>query len=186
MRSKWKITLATLLGIVVVFIAYLFLSQVYEREMVTRKFRQTVQDAASAEIKLWIIGGGTTTQPIPPEQFARLKELLLHVRPPRPAMGQRLHIIIDPAGCLDIVFADAEGKKLNYALRLKPHPNLMPESQAEELSLLRRKNVYEPNWYLPDAELDELYALPIVAAFFKQMKEELAKRFPCPCAESQE
>lgn len=178
MGRRWKIAWAVLCGIVGLFVAYLFLSQLYQREKMTREFLQNVQEADSADIHMWV-RGERSTMAVPPEQFARLKELLLHVRPLRPAMGARRHIIIDPIAGIHIAFTNAEGKKLSYILALRAFPDIMPESQAKELSLLREKDVYEPHWYLPDAELAEMHSLPIIQKSFKHNKEELDKRFPC-------
>ena len=165
------IILAVLLGGMLLIPVGLYVSQLHEREQNTRDFLQVIQEAASAEIHIHVMNESVIL-PVPPEQFARIKETLLHVRSVRPAMGGWNYMIIDPIGWLHISFVNAEGKSLNWSWTLAVFPDLMPESQAKGLSLLREYDVYEPKWYLPDAELEELLSLPIVKEAHQRMEEK--------------
>ena len=172
MRCKWVIILAAILGGLLLLPVGLYVSQLCQREQNTRDFLRTVQEADSAEIHIQV-RRESVALPVPPEQFVRIKETLLHVRSVRPAMGGGNYIIIDPIGYSFMSFVNAEGKRLNWSWNLAVFPDLMPESQAKELSLLREYDVYEPRWYLPDAELEELMSLPIVKEAHQRMEEKV-------------
>lgn len=175
MRRKWVIILAAILGGLLLLPVGLYVSQLCQREQNTRDFLRTVQEADSAKIHIQV-RRESVALPVPPEQFARIKETLLRVRAVRPAMGGRKRIIKDPSGSIYVSFYDAEGKEQSREWHLCAFPDLMPESHAKELSILREYDVYEPDWHLPDAELEELISLPIVKEAYQRMK---AKKFPC-------
>ena len=172
MRHKWVIILALILGGMLLLPVGLYVSQLCQREQDRRDFLQVIQEADSAEIHIHVMNESDIL-PVPPEQFARIKETLLHVRSVRPAMGGRKYIIIDPISSIYMSFADAKGKGLCGSWILAAFPALMPESQAKELPLLRENDVYEPEWYLPDAELEDLISLPIVKEAYQRMEETI-------------
>ena len=170
MRRKWVIIFVILGGLLLLPVG-LYVSQLCQRGQYTRDFLRTVQEADSAVIHVQV--REIVALPVPPEQFARIKETLLRVRAVRPAMGGGKYIIIDPIGSSYMSFVNAGGESLNWSWQLDVFPDLMPESQAKELSLLREYDVYEPKWYLPDAELEELMSLPIVKEAHQRMEEEV-------------
>ena len=172
MRRKWVIILAAILGGLLLLPVGLYVSQLCQREQYTRDFLRTVQEADSAEIHIQV-RCESVALPVPPEQFARIKETLLRVRAVRPAMGGGNHIIIDPIGSSYMSFVNAGGESMNWSWQLDVFPDLMPESQAKELALLREYDVYEPKWYLPDVELEELISLPIVKEAHQRMEEKI-------------
>ena len=171
MRHKWVIILAVILGGQLLLPVGLYLSQLYQRERNTRAFLRTIQEADSATIRIHV-GSEGVALPVPPEEFARIKETLQRVRSVRPAMGGGNYIIIDPIGYSFMSFVNAEGKRLNWSWNLAFFPDLMSESQAKGLALLREYDVYEPKWYLPDVELEELMSLPIMKEAHQCMEEK--------------
>lgn len=175
MRHKWLIILAAIFGGLLLIPVGLYVSQLHQRKQNTCDFLQAVQEADSAKIHIHV-RRESVILPVPPEQFARIKETLLRVRSVRPAMGGRKRIIKDSSGRIYVSFYDAEGKEQSRDWHLCAFPDLMPESHAKELSILREYDVYEPDWHLPDAELEDLMSLPIVKEAYQRMK---TKKYPC-------
>lgn len=135
-----------------------------EAELVS--FLQEVQSAARAEVQIYIPAakGEKHSLPVPPEQLARLKDILSRLRPVPPAMGEDYFIHALWLAYADIRFSDAKGDmegRLHGFSIISPK-SIMPESEAKGLSPRREKYPYEARWYLPDADYAQLEALPII------------------------
>ena len=112
--------------------------------------------------------------PVPAEQLERLKEILSHLQPVPPAMGERDGSHAYWLAYANLSFSDAEGKVSPFSGRrfsiICPE-SIMSETEVKKLSPDRSNGFYEASWYLPDDKLAEFNALPIV----KQARELVDK-----------
>ena len=140
-------------------------------------FQQDMQAAPCAKVfvHFFISGIKDAELPVPAEQLARLKEILSHLRPVPPAMGEKDSSTASFLAFADISFSDAQGNVSSFSGRnisvISPE-SIMSESKAKKLSTGRARGFYGPSWYLPDAQFARFESLPIV----KQMREIVDKR----------
>ena len=143
-----------------------------ERERKLQEFQHDIQAApcAKAFIHFTTSGRKDVELPVPNDQLVQLKEILSHLRPVAPAMGEKdmshaywlAHAIIS--------FSDAQGKVGPFSwpwVSVINPKSIMPESKARELDPDREKSTYEPGWYLPDAQFAQFESLPIVKQVVK-------------------
>ena len=113
--------------------------------------------------------------PVPAEQLEKLKEILSHLQPVPPTMGERDGSHAYWLAYADLRFSDAEGKVSPFSGRrfsiICPE-SIMSETEVKKLSPDRSKGSYEASWYLPDDKLAEFNALPII----KQARELVDKK----------
>ena len=139
-----------------------------DREKSLAILQQSVQTADRAEVCIIFNpesqGRTKVNLPVPQEQLSQLKEILSHLRPVPPAMGEPYFIHAWWLAAAKICFPDDEGNISIFTpgISIIRPESVMPESEAKQLSPRREKYPYEARWYLPDAKLAELNALPIV------------------------
>lgn len=113
--------------------------------------------------------------PVPTEQLEKLKEILSHLQPVPPAMGERDGSHACWLAYADLSFSDTEGKVSPFSGRrfsiICPE-SIMSETEVKKLSTDRSKGSYEASWYLPDDKLAEFNALPII----RQARELVDKK----------
>ena len=154
-----------------------FHAAVAEREAVLVSLRQEVQSAARAEVQIYIPAAKSEKHslPVPPEQLARLKDILSRLRPVPPAMGEEYFICALWLAYADIRFSDAKGdmEGRSRVFSIITPKSIMPESEAKGLSPRREKDPYEAWWYLPDADYAQLEALPIITRARRLVDERI-------------
>lgn len=125
--------------------------------------QQSVKSAEKAEIRILLMHGHKKiTLPVPPAQLAQLKEILSHLQAVPPAMGERYFTHALWLAYADICLLGADGKTPDCRISIINPKSIMAESAAKKLSHKRSQHPYEAAYYLPDAALAELDALPIV------------------------
>ena len=148
-----------------------------EREKVLEGIQQDVKAALCAKIFIhFTINNIKNIElPVPAEQLEKLKEILSHLQPVPPAMGEKDWSSAYWLAYADLSFSDARGNVSAFSgsrFSIICPESIMSETEVKKLSPDRSQGNYEASWYLPDDKLAEFNALPII----KQAQELVDKK----------
>lgn len=113
--------------------------------------------------------------PVPAEQLEKLKEILSHLQPVPPAMGERDGSHAYWLAYAKLSFSDAGGNVSPFSssgFSIICPESIMSETEVKKLSPDRSQGSYEASWYLPDDKLAVFNTLPII----KQARELVDKK----------
>lgn len=118
------------------------------------------------------------TLPLPPEEWAVLKQALAHAEVvPPPA--QMYDICIMYREWVYLVLVDAQGREIYKQWMKDPFhgdPHWMPRSEAEALSPDRKADYREAMYSLPDADYKAVMALPSFAKIYEKSTKHQGRK----------
>lgn len=98
---------------------------------------------------------------LPPSEFAQLKTILQHTGRVPFADHEPLPLTLSRSYKKKLLLMDASGKVIKT---LYYSNKWMKETEMEQLSNNRTADLFEADWYLPDADYDAFYSLPSLRA----------------------
>ena len=110
------------------------------------------------------------TLPLPPEEWAVLKQALAHAEVAPPAAQQYI-VCIEYREWVYLTLVDAKGREIYEQWMKDPFhgdPHWMSRSEAEALSPDRRSSSREAEYSLPDADYKAVMALPSLAKIYEK------------------
>ena len=140
-----------------------------QAEACVAQFRQAVAKSTCAKVRKLPAGSDTVQEyTVPPEEFALLREIMLHTAAAAPALetdapGWPEHFPY----VVELVFADARGGELTGIVI--NHRRWMSRSEAKKLRPQVSRPWDTPDWYLPDRDYAALAKLPAM-----QWRQKLA------------
>lgn len=122
---------------------------------------QKNQAAAGACFRVTNTKGIVKDFVLPSSEFAQLQTILQHTgRVPSADQGP-LPLTLSRSYKKKLLLTDASGKVIKT---LYYSNQWMKETEMEQLSDNRTTNLFEADWYLPDADYDAFYSLPSLRA----------------------
>lgn len=136
-----------------------------------KRLQEALKQAAGAR---WVVKclcckeQPSETLPLPPAEWAVLKQALAHAEVVPPA-AQQYDVCIMYREWVYLVLVDAKGREIYKQWMKDPFhgdPHWMPRSEAEALSPDRRTSCREAMYSLPDADYKAVMALPSFAKIY--------------------